>query len=172
VIYLSLPSPIPPDLPNSIRSQEPGDTYQHPNQKAIFTIYSRQTVLNYLQKQFQIRLRHINIPNFRLNYPPEETLILVRDQIASNYLEEIVNPLRESLFVSGWEPQNAPAYQHLAFEKRPQIIINGQYYPAKVTLKWVYSPLWARLFVWTLIFPSAYLVYISLSNSLNLKLKI
>jgi len=170
VIYLFLPPPPLPDFISAARSNEPGDSYQHPNQKAFFTDYIRTDTLNHFQKQFQIKLGSINIPNFRLNYPPEETLILVRDQIPSNYLEEIVNPLRESLFVSGWEPEKAPAYQHLSLEKRPKIIIDGQYYFAKVTVKWQFSPLWTRLLVWTLIFPASYLVYLSLRYSFKIKI--
>lgn len=160
-LYLALPNPIYPDLSSSARSDEPGDTWQHPDQKAFFTQKNRQQVLKELQDSFSLRL-----PSFRLNYRPEETGEFVREQIDSYYLEEIIHPLRESLFVNGWEPQNSPYWRSVPSDKRPRIQINNVYYNAKITLKPVYSSLWGRLLVWTLIFPAGFLVIQSFKKSL------
>lgn len=165
IIYLIKPSPQTPDLSDSFRSTEPGDTYQHPDQKAFYTDKYRNQALNELQSQWSV----LNVPflDYRLNYPPEEVSVLVREQLYSSYLEEVVHPLRESLFINGWEPKNSPKYSYLPPEDKPTIITEGIPYNSKVTIRPVYSPLWVRLFVWTLIFPASFLVYISLKKSLN-----
>lgn len=163
LVYLILPSPATPDLTNSVRSTEPGDTWQNPTQKAFFTQKDRGQVLFELQSAFS--LQGFPLKGYRLNYPPEEAFTLVRDQLPSYYLEEIVHPLRESLFINGWEPQNSPKYSYLPAEDRPGIVIDGVTYQSKVTINPAYSPLWARLFVWTMIFPASYLVYLSVRKS-------
>jgi len=165
IYYLSRPTPPLPNLDQGIRSDEPGDTWQHPDQAAYYTPRNnRQEILGELQKKFGSAA--LDVLTYRLNYRPEETGQLVRDQLRSYYLEEIVHPLRESLFVNVWEPTKSPfvipkdqASQRMYFLKI--------YYPVKVTLRPVYSSLWARLFVWSLIFPASYAVYLSLSKSLR-----
>ena len=161
VVYLLIPNPVYPDLSLSILSNEPGDTWQNPDQKAFFTDKTRQEVLQELQSSFSLPL----FSSFRLNYRPEETGQFVREQIDSYYLEEIVHPLRESLFVNGWETQNAPYWQSVPPDKRPRIQINGVYYNSKITLKPVYSSVWARILVWSLIFPASYFVTQSLKRT-------
>jgi hypothetical protein len=163
IVYLIKPSPQTPDLSDSFRSTEPGDTYQHPEQKAFYTDKYRTQALNELQSQWSV----LSLPflDYRLNYPPEEVATLVREQLYSSYLEEIVHPLRESLFVNGWEPSNSPKYSYLPAEDRPTIITEGNLYNSKVTIRPVYSPIWIRLIVWTAIFPAGFLVYLSLKKS-------
>lgn len=165
LFYLSLPQPSVPVLSQAVRSQEPGDTYQHPDQSAYFTQQERKDVLNLIEEDYRLDFKGINLPSFRLNYRPEEVHTLVREQIQSYYLEEIIHPFRESLFVNGWEPQNSPIYNDIPEDKKPLIQIDGIFYRSKVTLKPVFSPLWARVLVWTLIFPLTYLVYFSLKKS-------
>lgn len=164
IVYLIQPSPQTPDLSDSFRSTEPGDTYQHPDQKAFYTNKYRSEALAELQSSWSIT----NIPflEYRLNYPPEEVTTLVREQLYSSYLEEVVHPLRESLFINGWEPSNSPKYSYLPAEDRPIIITEGIPYNSKVTIRPVYSPIWARLFVWTAIFPASFLSFMSLKKSL------
>jgi len=166
IVYLLLPNPPYPDLSSATLSNEPGDTWQNPDQKAFFTQKNRQEVLLELQESFSLKLLDKTIPSFRLNYRPEETAQFVRDQIDSYYLEEIVHPLRESLFVNGWEPQNAPYWRNVEPAKRPRIQIDNVYYRSKVTLKPVYSSALARILVWSAIFPASYFVYESLKRSL------
>ena len=162
-IYLFLPNPIYPDLSSSSRSDEPGDTWQNPDQKAFFTDKNRQEVLQELQRSFSLS----HLPSFRLNYRPEEAAQFVREQIDSYYLEEIIHPLRESLFVNGWEPQNSPYWKSVGAGKRPPIQIYGIYYRSKVTLKPTYSSAWARILVWSLIFPACYFVSKSLKKTFS-----
>lgn len=162
--YLTRPAPALPSLDQGFRSNEEGDTVQHPDQSAYYTNRdSRPDILGELQRKFN--LTTANFLSYRLNYRPEEVGELVRDQLRSYYLEEVVHPLRESLFINVWEPTNSPfvipkdqVSQRMYFKK--------VYYPVKVTLRPVYSSLWARILVWTLIFPATHAVYLSLKKSL------
>lgn len=162
--YLSLPAPVAPDLSNAIRSDEPGDTWQHPDQKAFYTYrHTRQEILGQLQQKFS--LAQGKLPFYRLNYRPEEVMVLVRDQLRSYYLEEVVHPLRESLFINVFDPTLSPMIDDKDREQQ-KMFFNGQFFPIKVTLRPVYSSPWARFLVWTLIFPATYLVSVSLKRSL------
>ena len=165
VVYLSLPNPIYPDLSLGVRSDEPGDTWQNLDQKAFFTNKVRSVAITELQNSFSLKFLGQTIPSFKLNYRPEEAAQFVREQIDSYYLEEIVHPLRESLFVNGWEPVNSPYWKSVEAGKRPRIQIDGIFYKAKITLKPTYSSTIARLLVWTLIFPASYFVSKSLKKS-------
>lgn len=167
VVYLTLPTPATPDLSASVRSDEAGDTWQHPDQKGFYTDLTRSEVIGEMQRKFALKLESITLPSYRLNYRPEESFQFVRDQVSSNYLEEIVYPLRDSLFVNGWEPRNAPINRNVDPEHLPDNLYKGTYYLSKVTLRPVTSPVWARVLVWTLIFPASYLVWKSLKYSLK-----
>lgn len=167
IYYLSSPSPTLPNLDQAVRSDEPGDTWQHPDQTAYYTNRNdRLGILGELQKKFG--LPQFSFASYRLNYRPEEVGEFVRDQLRSYYLEEVIHPLRESLFINVWEPTKSPfvipedqASQRMYFLKI--------YYPVKVTLRPVYSSTWGRVMVWTLIFPGSYAVYLSLKKSLHEK---
>lgn len=161
IMYFLAPSPSTPNLANDLQSDEPGDTWQHPDQKAFFTDLNRSMVMADLQNKFSVRLQNFVFPSYRLNYRPENVGTLVRDQLRSYYLEEIVYPMRESLFVSGWEPRNSPIYKGYFDKDKPKIIIGGREYLSKVTLRPVRSHPSSRILVWTLCFPAAYLIYLS-----------
>ncbi|KKT42820.1 MAG: hypothetical protein UW64_C0003G0066 [Microgenomates group bacterium GW2011_GWC1_44_37] len=167
IIYLVLPSPAFPDLSNSAQSDEPGDTWQNPDQKGFFTNMERNRVLTDIQSKFVIKFGGVTLPSFRLNYRPEEAYEMVRDQLQSYYLEEIIYPFRESIFVNGWEPTKSPKTSGLPAMSRPDISLHGVTYNAKITLRPVGSAVWARLLIWTLIFPSSYFVYLSLKKSMS-----
>lgn len=167
VIYLSLPTPALPDLRDSGRSDEEGDTWQNPDQKGFYSDLTRDEVLSDIQAKSDLKFYGFTIPSFRLNYPPEEAYPLVRDQLNSNYLEEIVYPLRNSTFVNGWEPKKDPKNSNIPQDEIPEISLHGVPFDAKITLRPVDSAVWARLLIWTLIFPSTYLVYFSISKTLS-----
>ncbi|KKS94372.1 MAG: hypothetical protein UW68_C0002G0005 [Candidatus Collierbacteria bacterium GW2011_GWB1_44_6] len=164
-VYLSLPTPTLPDLRDSARSDEEGDTWQNPDQKGFYSDLTRSEVLSDIQSKSQIKFLGLTLPTYRLNYPPEDAFTLVRDQTKSNYLEEIVYPMRNSTFVNGWEPEKAPQNANLTPDEIPDISLHGVAYQAKITLRPVNSPVWARLIIWTLIFPSAYLVSLAFKNA-------
>ncbi len=167
LLYLALPDPKIAPLPQSLRSDEPGDTWQHPEQSAYYTDLNRQQITDFYQKSFSLKFGQITLPSYRLNYPPEETGVYVREQLLSYYLEEIIHPLRESLFVSGWNPRLSPIsnYRFDLEKARWEIIVNNKEYQGKITLKPYFSPLWIRFFIWTSIFPLTYLVLSQFTNS-------
>jgi len=167
LIYLAPQAPNTPDLVPSTRSTEEGDTIQNPDQKGFYTNLTRQEAIAQMQSKYSLRLFGKTIPSFRLNYRPEEAFEMVRDQLKSSYLEEIVYPLRDSLFVNGWEPENAPLYANTPKDKIPALFFDNVVYFSKVTIKPNHSTLFSRFFVWTLIFPASYLVYLSLKKSLK-----
>ncbi len=160
LIYLLLPSPSTPVVPNSFKSDEPGDTIQNPNQPAYYTDYSRAEVLTQAQDQFSLQFLGFTLPSYRLNYRPEESTQFVREQLLTYYLEEVVLPFRESLFVNGWNPRLSPITFQL-FERqydRWAMIREGREYQSKVTFRPYFSSPLARLFIWTSLFPLAWLL--------------
>lgn len=167
--YLALPDPKIKPLPDSLRSTEPGDTWQHPDQQAYYTDQSRSQVLDFYQTSFSLNFLGLTLPSYRLNYPPEESSIYVREHLLTYYLEEITHPLRESLFVSGWNPRLSPLsnYRFDIEKARWEIILDGREYQSKITLKPYYSPPWIRFLIWTAIFPATYLVFSQLIISLK-----
>lgn len=136
-VYLLLPSPrfpVPP--PGALQSIEPADT-ESIYRRSYYTDYSRSEILAYYKQQFS--RSSVNFPLFqiRLNYPPEEAQTLIRDQTRSSWLEEIVHPGRESLYVNGFYPT----------KPTEQINLNGVHYGNKITLKMVPSHPITRLTV-------------------------
>lgn len=151
-VYLLLPSPKlpPPDLPESIKSMEPGDTVQIPNVSAYFTDKSRQEILNfytdYFSKSFFLG---VPLPTFRLNHPPEYAKQIIRDTTQSYYFEEVVHPFRESLFINGFEWEN-DVFTPLEARSQNAILVDGKVWKSKVTLRWRASNFIVRLIVFWL----------------------
>jgi len=129
-VYLSRPAsfdfPAPP--PDSVQSNEFADK-ESPLRRAYFTNYTREQVIAHYKNQFKMRFA-----TFELNYPPEEAQTLIRDQTRSYYLEELVHPFRESLFVNGFVPQVA----------KDDIWYLGVHYQEKITIKYVPSSFGVR----------------------------
>jgi len=136
LFYLSLPSPsFPRPLTDAIQSNEPADT-ESPLRRGYYTNSTREEALRHYEAQFQqSSFFGIPLPTYRLNYPPEEAQTLIRDQARSTFLEEIVHPFRESIFVNGFEPT------------RPQdaIFIEGRTWRQKIIIKFVPSTTFVRL---------------------------
>ncbi|OGM31253.1 hypothetical protein A2630_04490 [Candidatus Woesebacteria bacterium RIFCSPHIGHO2_01_FULL_44_10] len=142
--YLALPSPaFPTPPPDSVQSQELGDSEDLTRRRAYFTNYTRQEVLNHYQNQFG------PIPSFRLNYPPEESQTLIRDQTRSTFLEEIVHPLRESIFVNGFEPT----------DPKDDVWYKGVDYRQKIIIKYAPSNVFVRLGVGALALGAIWLIF-------------
>lgn len=136
--YVSLPNfdfPAPP--PDSLQSQEPADT-ESPLRRAYFTNYSREEVMSWYIKQFtNSSFGNIHILTYRLNYPPEDSQTIIRDQTRSTFLEEVVHPFRESVYVNGFEPKEA----------KDAINIAGLPWRQKIIIRYVPSSVWVRLIV-------------------------
>jgi len=110
LIYILLPGPSSvfdfPSLPNSIKSDLDGDTWQNPNITAYFSDFRREEITKFYKSFFSRSILFgIPLPIISLNRPPEEAYKYVRDQQESTFLEEYVFPLRGSIFVNGYEPR-------------------------------------------------------------------
>lgn len=140
LLYPSRPFPEPP--PDSTRSREDGDN-ETPLRRAYFTDYTREQVIEHYTKQFDY------LPFFRLNYPPEDSQTLIRDQTRSTFLEEIVHPLRESVYINGFEPK----------DPKDDVWYKGVDFRQKIIIKYVSSPFIARLIF---AIPTLLLLYILL----------
>jgi hypothetical protein len=131
-VYPSSPDfPKPPD--SFVQSDEPADV-ETPLRRGYYTDMNRDEVINYYKKEFN---KGFNIYTPRLNYPPEDSPLLIRDQTKTSYLEEIVHPLRESIYINGFEPKTE---QYAQFFK-------GVRYNQKVIVRYVPSPVWIRISV-------------------------
>lgn len=121
VIYVALPSPDFPDPPeDALQSLEPADS-ETPLRRAYFTDYTREEVIAHYKKEFS------GFPILNLNYPPEEGQTIIRDQTRSSYLEELVHPFRESMYINGFVPQ----------VRKDAIVIGGKEYHQKLTVRYV-----------------------------------
>src|SRR3989344_444777 len=94
LIYLSLPEPgFPVGLWDFNQSEQPADR-ETTLRRGYYTSITREQLMSHYSKEFNWGIR--------LNYPPEEAQTLIRDQTKSSFLEEIVHPMRESFFISGY----------------------------------------------------------------------
>jgi hypothetical protein len=153
--YLVVPSPSFPTPPSdSLTSHEPGDT-EDPLRRAYFTNFTREEVMDNYKKQFdKSTLFGIRIPTYRLNYGPEESQTIIRDQTRSTFLEEIVHPFRESVFVNGFEPKEA----------KDAVVINAVQWRQKITVRFVPSNLFVRLFVGALTLVMTFVLFMEFTN--------
>jgi hypothetical protein len=130
IVYLVLPSPkFPTPPPGAVQSLEEADT-ESTLRRAYFTNYTREQIIAHYQNQFRYHIFTIE-----LNYPPEDAPTLIRDQTRSYYLEELVHPFRESVYINGFIPQKA----------QDDIWYKGIHYEEKITIKYVPGNLSLRL---------------------------
>ncbi len=129
-VYLLWPSPKFPNAPRgSIQSQLPGDT-ESIYRKAYYSNLTRSEVEDFYYQQFgRWGIRQI--------LPPEEAQTLVRDQTRSSYLEEIIHPGRESIYINAFVP----------ILPNEEININGIKYLNKITVRYIPSHPVSRLTV-------------------------
>ncbi len=129
LVYLAWPAPnFPTTLWDFQASNEPADK-ETPLRRGYFTNLTREQLMSHYSKQFGWGLR--------LNYPPEEAQTLIRDQTKATFLEEIVHPMRESLFVAGNEVQPGGGLYN----------INGMNFKQKVFIKYADSNVYVRILV-------------------------
>src|SRR3989344_6556593 len=138
VFYLLLPNPsFPEPPPDALQSNEPADT-ETTLRRAYFTNFTREEVLVHYKNQLEkSAFLGVPLPTYRLNYPPEEAKTIIRDQTRSTFLEEIVHPLRESIFINGFEPK----------VEKDAINIEGLSWRQKIIVKLVPSNIFVRIAV-------------------------
>lgn len=133
--YVIIPEPkFPNPPPGAAQSLEKADT-ESSLRRAYFTDFTREQLLTYYQGEFANSGWGISYPSYKLNYPPEDAQTLIRDQTRSTFLEEIVHPLRESLFVNGFEPKVA----------KDEVWYKGIHYRQKIIIKYVPSNIVVRV---------------------------
>lgn len=115
-------SAFPPPPSDAVQSFEPADV-ESPLRRSYFTNFNREEVINHYKSSF------VGTVTMELNYPPEDAQIYIRDQARSWYLEELVHPLRESVFINGFIPQKA----------QDEIWHEGEHYYQKITIRLVPS---------------------------------
>lgn len=161
--YLSWPGPSSisdfPPIPDSLKSDEPGDTFQVPNLAAYFSQYDRNQITAYYRDYFT-KANFFIVPPIRLNHPPQEAFQYVRDQQISTFLEEYVFPLRGSIFVNGYEPkvENQMRKKKSNFFGN-SIQIKDNYYVSKTTLRYHNVPFLWRLVIYLGIWISILAIY-------------
>ncbi len=136
LFYLVLPNPTFPTPPTDAQiSKEPGDN-ENPLRRAYFTNATREQVMDNYKSQFdKSPLLGIKLPTYRLNYGPEESQAIIRDQTRSTFLEEVVHPFRESVFVNGFEPKEA----------KDAVVIDATQWRQKITVRYVPSNVFVRI---------------------------
>ncbi len=135
LIYTGLPLvDFPSDIAAALQSKEPADI-ETSLRRAYFTNALRAEVVEHYRTTMSQGNFGLIMPTMRFNYPPEEAQSVIRDQTRSSYLEEIVIPFRQSLYINGFEPK----------EQKDAIIVESRPWKAKVTVKLVQSESWARL---------------------------
>lgn len=165
LIYIILPGPtkiedFPPLIP-SLKSDLEGDTIQNPNIAAYFSDFQRAEITNFYR--FELAKKYffgLIIPPLKINHPPELAYTYIRDQQESTFLEEYVYPLRESLFVNGYEP----TVENAMFNKPSDFVGNHIWYKnepfySKTTIRFYPSPLWPRILVYLGIWVAGLILY-------------
>jgi len=149
IYYLLVPGlSFPPAPPGGLQSDEPSDT-ESVYRRAYYTNLDRPAVLAYYENYFRpFKFTLLNHLEQRLNYPPEESQTLIRDQTRSSWLEEIYFPLRDSFLINGFYPT-------LPTE---QININSIHFTNKIIVRYVPSHPVTRLTTLTLAVVCGYLL--------------
>lgn len=138
-------------LPNSIKSKFAGDNPpQVPNVAGYFSNYYRDFVVSYYYKNYWSDTK-LPIPPLRLNYPPEYSFVAIKKHTDTTFLEEFVYPLRDSIYVNGFEPSKLPDGQ--------KFYVDGQFLDNKTTIRFYPSGIMVKVMVWFGIILSILFVY-------------
>ena len=160
LIYMIMPGPSKitdfKALPSSDKSTLEGDTTQIPNVSAYFSNNFRNFIVRFYLADYQQKT-WLPFPPLRLNHPPEYSWNVIKKHTDSTFLEELVYPLRDSLYVNGLEPfyfDGSPK-----FWGSTKFEIDGNGWFTKTTLRFYPSPLWAKVLTWFGITISIFLIY-------------
>jgi hypothetical protein len=129
LVYLAWPAPaFPTTLWDFQPSSEPADK-ESPLRRGYYTNLTREQLMSHYSKEFGW--------GERLNYPPEDAQTIIRDQTKATFLEEIVHPMRESLYIAG----NVLGPNEGSFE------VNGKEFKQKVIVRYVTSNNFVRVLI-------------------------
>lgn len=127
-----------------------------PNVAGYFSNNYRDFVVPFYSSMYQ-RLTGLPFAPLRLNRPPEYAWTAIKTNTDSTYLEELVYPLRDSLYVNGFEPFYSDGSPK--FWGSTKFEVNGQNWFTKVTLRFYPSKLIIKIIVWVGIISSIYFLY-------------
>lgn len=161
LIYMLWPGPSKisdfAPLPSSSKSTLAGDNIaQVSNAAAYFSNNYREFVIPFYSKNYQ-SLSNFPFSPLKLNHPPEYSWNVIKKHTDSTYLEELVYPLRDSLYINGFEPFY-PSGQP-KFWGSTQFNASDQSWFTKTTLRFYPSNLIIRFLVWVGITASIYLLF-------------
>jgi hypothetical protein len=128
IFYLISSTPNLPDLPNSAKSNLPGDTTQINNVSAYYTNMTRTEVMNFYKAYYSGPFR------INLNHPPEKAKEIIVNTIQSYYFEEFVLPFKESLYINGFEWEN-DVFTKPENRSKNKLIYQDKEYKAKITIR-------------------------------------
>ncbi len=132
-------------LPNSAKSTLSGDTVQIPNVSAYFSNLFRNFVVPFYSKNYQ-QAFHFPFPPLEITHPPEYSWVVIKNPTDTTFLQELVYPLRNSLYINGLEmfrPDGTPI-----FWGAPELKENGIIWYTKTTLRFYTSNILTRIIVW------------------------
>lgn len=116
--YLLSPIPaFPSPPPGSLISTEPGDS-ESVYRRAFYTQLSRTEIIAYYKGIY-------TSPFITLNHPPEDAQTAIRDQTKSSWLEQLVHPGKDSLYINGFYPT----------KPTEQFNFNGVHWQGKITVR-------------------------------------
>lgn len=141
-------------LPSSVKSTLEGDTIQIPNVAAYFSDNYRDFIVPFYLNNYQ----NLSLPflPLRLNHSPEFAWNVIKRHTDSTYLEELVYPLRDSLYINGFEPfyeDGTPKFWGSA-----KLNEGANLWYTKTTLRYYPSHAVTRILVWSGIIFSVYLL--------------
>lgn len=132
-------------LPNSAKSTLSGDTIQIPNVSAYFSNNFRNLVIPFYLENYQ-EVSHFPFPPLRLNHAPEYSWVVIKKPTDTTYLEEFVYPLRDSLYVNGFETYRPDGSK--IFYGAPKLTEDNKEWFTKVTLRLYTSNILVKTLVW------------------------
>lgn len=132
-------------LPSSDKSRLSGDTVQIPNVAGYFSDNFRQFVVQFYSSNYWQKTL-LPFGPIRLNHPPEYSWTAIKKHTDSTYLEELVYPLRDSLYVNGFEPFYPDSTPKFWGSTKFEIDKNNWF--TKTTLRFYPSKLIVRITVW------------------------
>ncbi len=160
LLYLLWPMPSSvskfSQLPASVKSDLAGDTYQIPNVVAYFSNNYRDEVMLFYKSDFRRLVRNFFGP-ITINHPPEFSWDVIKKHTDTTYLEELVYPLKGSLYVNGFEPFYSDGEGK--FWGATKFGAGGSEWYTKVTMRYFPSSTLARVIVWLGIMVAIALIY-------------
>ncbi len=143
-------------LPASDKSKLAGDNIEQvPNVAGYFSDNYRGFVVPFYSNNYQ-SLSRLPFPPMRLNHPPEYSWQVIKKHTDSTYLEELVYPLKGSIYVNGFEPFYPDGTQK--FWGSIKFDVDHHDWFTKTTIRFYPSLAVARLIVWAMIISAIYLL--------------